>query len=154
MSISAILVATLSGTAALLGVALGHVLSARRSRQDELAAMQMSAYVDFIRSSARLFSARRSGRTEDELDELAVLNDAKTRVMLSADLRVAKSLEKFWLQGGTLEKEQEILAFRALCDDMRESLGKERLSLKLDLAGVLFKLQPSTYSYKSHGVDG
>ena len=153
MSMSAILVATLSGTAALLGVALGHVLSAKRSRQNELAALQMSAYVDFIRSTSRLFSARRSGRTEDELDELAFLNDAKTRTLLSADLPVARSLEKFWLQGGTLEKEQEILAFRTLCDDMRESLGKERLALKLDLAGVLFKLQPSTYSFKKSRID-
>lgn len=153
MEISGILIAVLSGVSALFGIALGHILGARRSRQDELASMKMAAYVDFIRATARLFAARRTGRTEDELDELALLNDAKTRVLLSAELPVVQQLERFWLQGGTLEKEQEILAFRALCDVMRESLGRERLSLKADLAAVLFKLQPSTYSYKAHGRD-
>ena len=144
----------LSGVAALLGVALGHILSAKRARLDELAAMRMAAYVDFVRSTSLLFTARRAGRTEDEIEELARLNDAKTRILLSANTSVLKSLERFWLQGGTLEKEQEIIAFRNLCDEMRVSLGKERVSLQMDLAGVLFKVQPSTYSYRVHGVDG
>ena len=153
MQYTPLLIALLSGLSALLGVALGHVLSVRRARRDELEAMKLAAYVDFIRSTAQLFTVRRSGRTEDEIEELALLNDAKTRLLLTADLPVVRALERFWLQGGTLEKEQEILAFRALCDAMRVSLGKERLSLKLDLAGVLFKVQPSTYSYKAHPVD-
>lgn len=151
---SALLVAVFSGVAALLGVALGHILSARRARLDELAEMRMAAYVDFVRSTSLLFTARRAGRTEDEIEELARLNDAKTRMLLSADPSVLKSLERFWLQGGTLEKEQEIVAFRNLCDEMRVSLGKERVSLQIDLAGVLFKVQPSTYSYKAYGADG
>lgn len=151
---SALLVAMLSGVAALLGVALGHILSAKRARIDELAAMRIAAYVDFVRSTSLLFTARRAGRTEDEIEELARLNDAKTRILLSANTSVLKSLERFWLQGGTLEKEQEIIAFRNLCDEMRVSLGKERVSLQMDLAGVLFKVQPSTYSYRVHGVDG
>lgn len=151
---SALLVAVLSSVAALLGVALGHILSAKRARLDELAAIRKTAYVDFVRSASLLFTARRAGRTEDEIEELARLNDAKTRILLSADPAVLKSLERFWLQGGTLEKEQEILAFRNLCDEMRVSLGKERISLQMDLAGVLFKVQPSTYSYKANGVDG
>lgn len=151
---STLLVAVLSGVAALLGVALGHILSARRARLDELAELRMAAYVDFVRSTSLLFTARRAGRTEDEIEELARLNDAKTRMLLSADPSVLKSLERFWLQGGTLEKEQEIVAFRNLCDEMRVSLGKERVSLQVDLAGVLFRVQPSTYSYKAHGADG
>lgn len=151
---STLLVAVLSGVAALLGVALGHILSARRARLDELAELRMAAYVDFVRSTSLLFTARRAGRTEDEIEELARLNDAKTRILLSADPSVLKSLERFWLQGGTLEKEQEIIAFRNLCDEMRVSLGKERVSLQVDLAGVLFRVQPSTYSYKAHGADG
>ena len=151
---SALLVAMLSGVAALLGVALGHILSAKRARLDELAAMRMAAYVGLGRSTSLLFTARRAGRTEDEIEELARLNDAKTRILLSANTSVLKSLERFWLQGGTLDKEQEIIAFRNLCDEMRVSLGKERVSLQMDLAGVLFKVQPSTYSYRVHGVDG
>ncbi|MBN6101478.1 hypothetical protein JR064_04795 [Xanthomonas sp. CFBP 8703] len=148
MQLSAFLVALLSGVSALAGVALGHIFAAKRARQDELAAMRMAAYVDFLRSTSLLFTARRAGRTKDEVEELAHLNDAKTRILLTADLPVVKSLQQFWLQGGTLEKEQEILAFRNLCNDMRESLGKEQLALQMDLAGVLFKLEPSTYSFK------
>ncbi|MGS1079892.1 hypothetical protein [Pseudoxanthomonas beigongshangi] len=154
MQLTALLVAMLSGLSALSGVALGHILSAKRARQDELASMRMAAYADFVRSTSLLVTARRLGNTEDEIEELARLNDAKTRVLLSADASVLKSLERFWLQGGTLEKEQEILAFRNMCDAMRVSLGKERISLQMDLAGVLFKLQPSTYSYKVHRGDG
>lgn len=151
MEITALLVAILSGVSALLGVALGHLLSAKRARLDELSSMRMAAYVDFVRSASLLATARRLGRTEEEIEALARLNDAKTRILLSADASVLKSLERFWLQGGTLEKEQEILAFRDLCDAMRSSLGKERISLQMDLAAVLFKVQPSTYSYKVHG---
>lgn len=149
MEISAFLIAMLSGVSALLGVALGHVLTAKRARQGELAAMRMTAYVDFIRSTSSLVVARRAGRTADGVEELACLNDAKARILLSADLPVLKSLQNFWLRGGTLEKEHEILAFRILCDDMRESLGKERVSLQMDLAGVFFKVAPSTYSFKA-----
>lgn len=154
MQITPLLAAVLSGVSVLLGVALGHILSAKRARQDELAALRIAAYVDFVRSTSLLFTARRAGRTEDEIEELARLNDAKTRILLSADRSVLKGLEQFWLQGGTLEKENEILAFRNLCNDMRESLGKERISTNVDLAGVLFKVQPSTYSYKARDASG
>jgi hypothetical protein len=154
MQFTALFVAMLSGVSALLGVTLGHILSAKRARQDDLASMRMAAYVDFVRATSLLVTARRLGRIEDEIGELARLNDAKTRILLSADASVLESLERFWLQGGTLEKEQEILAFRNMCDAMRASLGKERISIQMDLAGVLFKVQPSTYSYKIHEVDG
>lgn len=154
MEITGILIAVLSGGSALLGVALGHRLTTRRSRDGELAALKISAYIDFIRSTARLVTARRTGRTTDEIEELALLNDAKTRVCICAELPVVERLEKFWLQGGTLEKEQEILAFRALCDEMRVSLGRERISLKVDLSGIFFKLEPSTYSYRARRNDG
>lgn len=154
MQTTALFVAILSGMSALIGVALGHILSVKRARQDELATIRMSAYVDFLRSASLLFTARRAGRTIDEVEELGHLNDAKTRILLSADLSVLKSLERFWLQGGTLEKEEEILSFRSLCDEMRASIRRDRVSLKIDLSGVLFKVQPSTYSYKKREADG
>lgn len=147
MEITGILIAIVSACSALLGVALGHRFTTQRSRDSELAALKISAYVDFIRSTARLVTARRTGRTTDDLDELASLNDAKTRVCICAELPVVERLQQFWLQGGTLEREQEILAFRALCDEMRWSLGRERISLRVDLSGILFKVEPSTYSY-------
>lgn len=149
MEVTGIYIAALSAFSALLGVALGHRFTTRRSRDAELAALKISSYVDFIRSTARLVTARRGGRTIDDLEELTLLNDAKTRVCICAELPVVERLEEFWLQGGTLEREQEILAFRALCDEMRISLGRERISLKVDLSGILFKLEPSTYSYRT-----
>ncbi|MCI2260786.1 hypothetical protein [Xanthomonas indica] len=90
---SAFLVAALSGVSALLGVALGHIFAAKRARQDELAAIRMTAYVDFLKSTSLLFTARRAGRTKDEVEELAHLNDAKARILLTADLPVAQSLQ-------------------------------------------------------------
>lgn len=144
-----LLIAIVSGVAALLGVALGHMFAVSRSRAEELAALKIAAYVDFIRSAADLAAARRAGLTTDEIGYLGVLNDAKMRVCICAELPVVERLEKFWLQGGTLEKEQETLAFRALCDEMRVSLGGDRISLKVDLAGIIFKLEPATYSYKT-----
>ncbi|MDG1581758.1 hypothetical protein [Pseudomonas sp. GOM6] len=134
---------------AVIGALLGHYLSERKSRNDELAKMRLDSYKDFITATSLLFSARRSGRTQDEAAELGALNDAKTRVCICASTKVVECLEEFWLQGGTLEKEQEILAFTRLCTAMRESLGPEKLKFDIKLSNVLFKLEPSTYSYKA-----
>lgn len=134
---------------AAIGTLIGHHLSERKSRNDELAKMRLDAYKDFITSASILFSARRTGRTQDETAELGALNDAKTRVCICANTEVVECLEEFWLQGGTLEKEQEILAFTRLCKAMRESLGPKRLNYNIKLSDVLFRLEPSTYSYKA-----
>lgn len=147
------LAALLSLLAGLIGAVFGHVLSERKSRNDELAKMRLDAYSDFLRITSHLVSARRSGRTQDELGELGALNDAKARICVCADAPVVEALEKFWLQGGTLEKEQEILAYTRLCRAMRESLGRDRLSLDIRLSDVLFKLQPSTYSYRGRSAE-
>lgn len=150
---SIVLAALLSLLAGLIGAVFGHVLSERKSRNDELAKMRLDAYSDFLRITSHLVFARRSGRTQDELDELGALNDAKARICVCADAPVVEALEKFWLQGGTLEKEQEILAYTRLCRAMRESLGRDRLSLDIRLSDVLFKLQPSTYSYRGPSAE-
>lgn len=110
--------------------------------------MRLDAYKDFINSTSLLFSARRTGRTQDEIAELGALNDAKTRICICADTKVVECMQNFWLQGGTLEKEQEILAFTRLCRAMRESLGRKKLNFDIKLSDVLFRLEPSTYSYK------
>ncbi|MEZ5490272.1 MAG: hypothetical protein R3F50_08130 [Gammaproteobacteria bacterium] len=142
------LAAILSLITALIGAVFGHVLSEKKSRNDELAKMRLDSYTDFLKSISLLVSARRSGRTQDEITELALLNDAKARICVCSDAPVVVALESFWLQGGTLEKEQEIIAFTKLVRAMRKSMGRDSLSLEVQLSEVLFKLEPSTYSYR------
>ena len=151
---TATLATLLSIITGLLGVVLGHVLAQRKSRKDELAKMRLDAYSDFIRATSHLVAARRAGRTTDKHEELSALNDAKARICVCSDAPVVEALEEFWLQGGTLEKEQEILAFTRLCRSMRASLGGERLDLNIRLSDILFKLEPSTYSYRGSRVEG
>lgn len=67
---------------------------------------------------------------------------------MCADAQVVEALESFWLQGGTLEKEQEIIAYTRLCRVMRKSLGRDRLTHEIRLSDILFRLEPSTYSYR------
>lgn len=151
---TATLAALLSLIAGLIGAAFGHTLSERKSRNDELAKMRLDAYSDFLLATSHLVSARRAGRTQDELAELGPLNDAKARICVCADAPVVEALELFWLQGGTLEKEHEILAYTRLCRAMRKSLGRDCLPINIRLSDILFKLEPSTYSYRSSRADG
>ena len=151
---TATLATLLSIIAGLIGAVFGHLLSERRSRKNELAKLRLDAYTDFLKATSHLVSARRAGRTKDDLVELGALNDAKTRICICAGAPVVVALEKFWLQGGTLEQEQEILAFTQLCRAMRTSLGPEHPSLDIRLSDILFKLEPSTYSFRVSHADG
>jgi len=151
---TATLAALLSIITALIGAAFGHSLSERKSRNDELAKMRLDAYTDFLRATSHLVAARRTGCTKDELTELGSLNDAKARICVCADAPVVEALERFWLQGGTLDLEQEILAYTQLCRAMRQSLGRDKLPFDTRLSDILFKLEPSTYSYRASRADG
>lgn len=134
---------------AVLVAVLTHLFSARRNREDELAELRLKAYADFISAASRIAAARRSGRRADDLDELASLNDAKARIAICADLPVVEALGRFWEAGGTLEREDEILAFTALCLRMRESVGNVKDEvLGFHLSETLFKLEPSAYSFR------
>ena len=89
------------------------------------------------------------GRTDDAVDELWALNDAKVRICICAEPAVVEALTAFWKHGGTLEKELEILAFTRFCMRVRESLGYDANDIPgTDLSDTLFKLQPAIYSYK------
>jgi hypothetical protein len=145
---TAALAALLALITGLIGAVFGHLLAERKSRRDELSKMRLDAYGDFIRATSHLVAARRAGRTRDAFEEIGVLNDAKARICICSDSSVVEAMERFWLQGGTLEKEQEILAFTQLCRAMRASLGNERLAMDIRLSDVLFRLEPSTYSYR------
>ena len=146
---SATIAALLSLLSALIVAVLSHVFTMRRNRQDELAELRLKAYADFINAASRLVAARRLGQVIDEIAELAALNDAKTRICVCANAAVIAALADFWEHGGTLERESEILAFTRLCMTIRESLGNSPRELHgVKLSNLLFKLQPSTYSFK------
>lgn len=133
---------------------LSHIFSEKRNRSDELAEMKLRAYCDFINAASRLVSARRLGHTGSEVDELAALNDAKTRICICAEAQIVEALADFWKHGGTLEREQEILAFSRFCRLIRESFGHKRHDiLNVDLSGTLFRLEPSTYSYRGNPAE-
>lgn len=150
LTLSNTLLSIISG---LISALVVHYLAGRKSRKDELAKMRLEAYTDFLRASSYLVSARRTGVTIDKLEDLGPLNDAKTRICVCADAHVVEALESFWLQGGTLERESEILAYARLCQAMRESLGRDRVEPSVRLSDILFRLDPSTYSYKAHSSD-
>ncbi|MDE2420091.1 MAG: hypothetical protein KGO49_02770 [Gammaproteobacteria bacterium] len=133
---------------AILGVVLSHYYSNKRKRKDELIEFRLKAYSDFINATSRLTIARRNGQASDEVSELAILNDAKLRICICASAFVTKALIDFWDKGGTLEKESEILAFTRFCLCIRKDLGNTE-KLHFDISQTLFKLQPSTYSYKN-----
>ena len=113
--VSIAVASTLSFFSALIVAVVGHLFSSKRKRRAELAEMQLKAYTDFINAVSRLVSARRKGHTEDELNELAALNDAKTRICICADKAVVEALSEFWENGGTLEGEHELQAFTRFC---------------------------------------
>lgn len=126
-----------------------HRATQRRNREDERQEFLLKAYADFVNAAARLATARRMGRTSDEEAELVALNDAKTRICIVAPIEIVSALGEFWLQGGTLELEHEILAFTRLCTAIRHSLGHDhRDAVRAEFSNILFKLEPSSYSYK------
>ena len=145
--------ATLSLLSAITVAVLGHFFSTRRKRIDELAEMRLKAYSDFINSISRITSARRNGRTEDELDDLSALNDAKNRICICANKEVVEALIEFWGAGGTLETEKEVIALTQLCYRIRESLGNKRNDIvDLELSKTLFSLEPSTFSFRAKKI--
>jgi len=147
---SAAFATLLSLVSAMVVALVTHRLADRRARVDELASMRLKAYGDFLQAASRLVAARRLGKKNDELDELAALNDAKARICVCAEAAVVEALADFWLAGGTLEREQEVLAFKRLCVEMRESLGNRRHdTAMLRLSDTLFRLEPSAFSFRT-----
>jgi hypothetical protein len=150
---SATLAAALSLLSAVVVALIGHLLTNRRDRRNELSELRLRAYSDFINAASRLVSARRIGKTEDELGELAVLNAAKAQICICAEASVVEALTKFCCAGGTLEKESEILAFTRLCERMRESVGNRKRDIAvLNVSDMLFRLEPSSYSFRAEGL--
>lgn len=158
------LVALIGVAGTLIGVMIGDFLSYRRKRRDELHEMRLKAYSDFIHSASRIAVHRRTGRTEDETEELVALNDAKCRIIVSADAQVVKALIDFWKPahrdaGGTLETESEIVRFNMFCHVVRNSLRLpsdkkfDLIGAELRVSDALFHLEPSNFSYRKHCSD-
>ena len=147
---SVAIASTLSLLSAIVVALLSHLFTIRRKRSDELAEMRLKAYTDFINATSRLVTARRAGKTEDELGELASLNDAKARIVLCGHKPVVEELVRFWNAGGTLEGENEVLAFTRFCLQIRESLGSERHDVvSLPISDTLFRLEPAAFSFRA-----
>ena len=147
---SAIFTALLSLSTAVVVAVVGHLLAERRTRRNELAGLRLKTYSDFLQAVSRLVAARRLGQTDSELHDLTVLNDAKARICVCAEVPVVEALTEFWLSGGTLESESEILAFKRLCTTMRVSIGNRRNDIAmLRFSDTLFRLEPSSFSFRA-----
>lgn len=129
---------------------VAHRLATKRNRENDLSKFRLQVYSDFIGSASMIAASRRIGSTDDNLEDLSKMNDAKNRIILSGDKAVIESILLFWKRGGTLEKESELLAFRDLITVMRESLGHDRRDLLgVELTDTMFQLEPSSYSYRA-----
>ncbi len=144
----------ITGLASLLGASLAaiftHIFTVNRKRKDDLTELKHKAYIDFLLAISKLVSARRKGETKDNVQDLASLNDAKTRICLFAEPDIVRTMHEFWDKGGTLEIEPEIIAFTRFCSEIRASLGYKRGDLYLngvELSNLLFKLEPSKFSF-------
>jgi hypothetical protein len=143
-------VGLLSLVSAIIGALLTHFLSERRKRREELMEQKLKAYSDFINSASKIIAARRLGQTENDPEELAVLNDSKVRICICGDKSVVEALTEFWEHGGTLEREREILAFTRLCMKIRESLGYKAHDIAdLMISNTLFRIEPSSFSFRN-----
>ncbi|WP_156932967.1 hypothetical protein [Desulfonatronum lacustre] len=135
---------------AIIVAILGHFFTAARERKNELAETRLKAYIDFINATTRLAASRRLGVETNELEGLAVLNDAKARICICGDKDVVEELTRFWEQGGTLEKESELQSFKRLCFKIRKSLGCDWKEIApFEISKTLFKLEPSNFSFKN-----
>lgn len=147
---TAILPGLLSLLGALLGVLVTHFLSEKRKQREEPTEQKLKAYSDFINSASKIIADRRLGHTENDSQEVALLNDAKVRICICGDKSVIQALTEFWEHGGTLERESEILAFTRLCMRIRESLGYKAHDLfDLNISNTLFRIEPSCFSFRA-----
>lgn len=132
---------------------VAHKLASKRNRENDLSKFRLQAYSDFIGSASKIAASRRMGNVESDLEDISKMNDAKNRIILSGEKAVIESMIKFWKRGGTLEKESELLAFRDLTNNMRESLGHDRRDLfGIELTDTIFQLEPSSYSFRAEKI--
>ena len=134
----------------IIGAFIAHYLATFRMKKSDLSKFQIEAYSDFLEASAKLSIARRLGDRSNGNVDLAALNNAKSRIIACGDFEVVEALVHFWDQGATLELEHEILAYTRLIYVIRAKLGHKKHDLfDLKISNTLFKLEPSSYSYRA-----
>jgi len=134
----------------MLAAFIAHYLSSSRNQRSELLRFQIQSYSDFLSAASKLSVARRLGDTSNEESTLALLNEAKTKIITCGDSNVVDALISYWEAGGTLEREQEIIAYNALIREIRLGLNvHDNRSLMNEISDTLFKLEPSSFSYKA-----
>ncbi|MFP8965054.1 hypothetical protein ACKC9G_00545 [Pokkaliibacter sp. CJK22405] len=142
------LIFTLFGS--ILGILIGHYFATQRMQHSELTKFKLMAYADFFSATSRLSASRRIGNTSNEIEDLAKLNDAKNRILISGDVKVIHFMIEFIESGATLELESGILAFTRMTRQIRISLGHKKNDLMdYDISNVIFKIEPSQYSYRA-----
>ena len=131
-----------------------HYLAINRITKNETIKFRLDAYKDYILSSSPLSITRRLGDTKDDINNLKLLNDAKTRMILCASPEIVEALITYWNAGGTLERESELLSYFRLIELIRKELGLKSNSLHtLNVTNAIFKLEPSKYSYREEQYD-
>jgi len=134
----------------ILTVFIAHHFASRRSREKELLSFQILAYSDFISAVSDISVMRRQGNTESSQEVLARLNNAKSRIIVCGEDDVVEHLVEFWDSNATLELELGLVTFSRLLTSMRRSLGSKRLGAHHHgISNILFKLEPSQYSFKT-----
>ncbi|WP_197715433.1 hypothetical protein [Aquitalea magnusonii] len=131
----------------ILGVVVGAFLQNYLARQNneakQLLESRNQAYIDFFEAVSLVVSAQRLGKKEQELEQLAKLTHAKTRICMFGEEQVVKRLATFWAAGATLETESEILAFTRFVIDIRKSLGlQDKGFLNAEVSQLLFAIKP------------
>lgn len=140
----------ISFISSLIAAFLAHYLATSRMRKSDLSKFQIEAYSDFLGAASRLAVSRRLGDSTNETVDLGVLNDAKSRIITCGHREVVEALIHFWEKGATLEREQEILAYKHLTQIIRTSLGHKKHDMyDLKISDALFKLEPSSYSFRA-----
>lgn len=127
-----------------------HYLANSRNKHSELLKFQIQSYSDFLAAASRLAVSRRLGDVTNENVDLVALNDAKSRIITCGSPEVISALIHFWDKGATLEGESELLAYRDLIQVIRSSLGHKNMDIfDLKISDALFKLEPSSYSFRA-----
>jgi len=140
----------MSGLVGIFGMFAGYYFASRKERRNEMHQMRLKSYADFISSVSRLVVHKRKKEEYDETGMLLALNDAKCRIIICADTEVVEALSDFWRKGCSLETESELLSFKKLCIQMRNSLkitGDKKNDINrpdVFLSDVLFQLAPSS----------
>ncbi|CAK8721230.1 DUF4760 domain-containing protein [Candidatus Electrothrix laxa] len=124
---------------------VAHWLATNRMKKNELTKFKLNAYSDFIGASSKLAVSRRLGGISNDIKELAVLNDAKNRILISAEPHIVEGLIDFWQKGATLELESELQSYKRLLRVMRAELGYKKYDIiDLEVSDLLFKIEPPT----------